>query len=555
MPFSFIEIEQKKSRLIFVVFLFLVFFYFFTSWLLLLIVRNFFFAYAFKEKFIFTFPSLNHSLITLSIAFLIGLFHWSFSTSNLIERISNTIDASPVDTKDTYHEYLKNIVDEVSVAIGGRHIEAYVIPTSALNAYSLVDFKDNAVIGVTEGLLARLNRSQIEAVVGHEAGHIVSGDSFNTTVICSLSELYKETVSQLGQATKEFRLRGKGGALILLIFLVLTIMNFLNQLLNTFISRQREYRADAIAVRLTRNPLALAEALKLIAEKWNGSSTKGENIESIFIVSPRHNALDENLSFVSDLFATHPPITKRIDILLNMAHLDEKTLAENIAHMVRVSPVAKAEYKDKSSAKDKRWFVFKRNQWQGPFLLAELKELEGLLPADWIRIEGQDSVHEAFNDDEVSRLFGNKDADKGEFCPCPRCHANLSEIIYEGVAILKCDYCEGAFVDHNKISRVLVRIDKTFLQETIDLAATISKTKLKPESLKRIPSKDDWALDCPRCHKKMRRQFFVYSYPIEIDRCFSCDADWFDKQELEVLQCLYQNKDKFLLQDNINTQI
>ncbi|MDD2655026.1 MAG: M48 family metalloprotease, partial [Candidatus Omnitrophica bacterium] len=361
MPFSFIEIEQKKSRLILFVFLFLIFFYFLTVWLLLLIVRNFFFASAFGNEFIFTFPPLSHTLIALAVAFLIGLLHWSVSTSNLIDKISASIDASPVDPKDNYHQYLKNIVDEVSIAIGGRHIEPYVIPTSALNAYSLVDFQDNAVIGVTEGLLARLNRSQIEAVVGHEAGHIVSGDSFNATVICSLSEIYKETVSRLGQGTREFRLRGKGGVLILLIFIVLTIMNFLNQLLNTFISRQREYRADAVSVRLTRNPLALAEALRLISQKWHGSGINGENIESIFIVSPNVRSIEEQEGLAADLFATHPPIDKRVNILLDMAHLDEKTLDENIKNMIRVSPIAKAEFKEGVSSDKKRWFVFKQD--------------------------------------------------------------------------------------------------------------------------------------------------------------------------------------------------
>ncbi|MBM3249040.1 MAG: hypothetical protein FJZ10_06465 [Candidatus Omnitrophica bacterium] len=546
MPFSFIEIEQKKSRLIFFVFLVLIVFYFLTVWLILLIVRNLFFANTYGQAFRFGFPPLNNTFIAFVIAFFIGLFHWSFSTSNLIDKISASIDAIPVDTQDTYHQYLKNIVDEVSVAIGGRQIEAYVIPTPALNAYSLVDFKDNAVIGVTEGLLARLNRSQIEAVVGHEAGHIVSGDSFNTTVICSLSEIYKESVLKLGRGMREVRFRGKGGALILLIYVVLALMNFLNQLLHTFISRQREYRSDAIAVRLTRNPLALAEALKLISEKWNGSSINGENLESIFIVSPRYNMLDEGLGLVPNLFATHPPIQKRIAILLDMAHMDEKTLEENIKNMKRVSPVAKAEFKDTKPSQQKRWLVFRENQWQGPFLLDELRKLEGLLPTNWIRQEGQDTVFEAFNDEDVARVFGEKDGRDKESCPCPHCHTNLSQLNYEGTPILKCDYCEGSFVDYYKVSRIFIREDKEFTQDIIELADSVYKTKLKYNSFSKPEAKNDWILDCPKCHKKMHRQFFVYSYPVEIDRCPSCSGIWFDKQELEALQYIYQNKDKFI---------
>ncbi|MFC1704532.1 M48 family metalloprotease [Candidatus Omnitrophota bacterium] len=549
MPFSFFEIEEKKSKVIFVLFAFLVFFYFFTAWLLVLVVKNTTFLYVESTRyFTFSLPTVNQTLLALALASLIGVIHWTFSTYNLIQKLSFAVDAKPIDPQDTYHQYFKNIVDEVSVAVGGRKIEANVIPSSAMNAFALADFEGRAVIGVTEGLLSRLSRAQIEAVVGHEAGHIISGDCLTTTVACSLSELYRESFSKLSSALRGSR--GRGSVYLFPVLMVLGIMNLLNKLLNSFISRQREYRADAIAVRLTRDPMSLAQALKIISNKWHGAGIKGENLESIFIVSPQFNALDDREGFGPDFFSTHPPMHRRISILLNIAHEDEKTLEENIKNMNRASPVAQAEFSAESKPlENKRWFVFRDSKWQGPFDIAGLKALQGFLPTDWIKLEGQDGVRDAFKDEDIARIFevkkGAAARDSHEHA-CPHCHTTLSEIMYEGAPVLKCQHCEGTFVGYDKISRILIRKDKAFSQELAKIATLVFKTQ-KPTYAdhRRLDKTNRWIIGCPKCHKKMRRQYFVYSYPVEIDRCWKCNGVWFDKQELEILQYIFEHKDKF----------
>ncbi|MFH1201426.1 MAG: zinc metalloprotease HtpX [Candidatus Omnitrophota bacterium] len=543
MPFSFIEIEEKKSRSIFILFIVLILFYFLTAWFILVICRNILFVNLNEYQFAGGLPDAKLTLAAFFIALIVAFLHWTVSTSNLIEKISLAIDASPIDTKDTYHQYLKNIVDEVSVAVGGRRIEAYVIPVSALNAFSLVDTNGIAVIGVTEGLLTRLNRAQIEAVVGHEAGHIVSGDCFTTTITCSLSELYKESLSKLKSGLK--KIRGRAGAFVALIFLVLIIMDFLNKILKCFISRQREYRADAIAVRLTRNPLSLAQALKLISQKWHGAGIAGENLESIFIVNPQVQALDDEEGLIAGLFSTHPPVNKRIEVLLNMGHSDELTLEESLKTAVRVSPVAKAEFSEGPPQGNKRWLVSKEGIWQGPFTIEELKTLKGFLPTDWIKLEGHDQILEAFQDEDLACAFGIKKKVEDKDFPCPHCRTELPEINYEGVPIKKCSYCEGSFVEYGKISRIFIRQDKKFSEDLVNFAEAVLKTKLKYENFKASSPQSTWILDCPKCHKKMHRQFFVYSYPVEIDRCQYCAGVWFDKEELEALQYIYEHKERF----------
>jgi Zn-finger nucleic acid-binding protein len=339
------------------------------------------------------------------------------------------------------------------------------------------------VIGITEGLLSRLNRSQIEAVVAHEAAHIVSGDSRAATVVSSLSELYEESLGGVGAVLRGTR--GRGGVPLLLVYFVLQLTNLLSKLLRAFLSRQREYRADAVAGRLTRNPLALAEALKLISSDWHGSGAQGERLESLFIVSPRFSHLDEAEGLVSDIFSTHPPVKSRIAVLLGMAHLDEANLEEGLKNFKRVTPVAMAEFKAETV-------------------------------------------------DQAATPKG-----------CPHCKEALEGVNYEGAPILKCPHCQGVLAEERDIRRILVRKDKTFSDETQRQFKVLLDSKGK-FNLKENDAKSAWVLDCPQCGHLMRRQFFVYSYPVEIDRCPYCTCVWLDKEELELLQYIYEHKEEYL---------
>ncbi len=138
------------------------------------------------------------------------------STDQLVERVLTAVLARPIDPEDVYHMRLKNIIEEVSVATGGSHqIEAYVMPTPAMNACAIADFSGRAAIAVTEGLLARLTRAQLEAVIGHEAAHVASGDSLTKSVFCGLFGLHEEALKRLsglfsGRAGTSI-LRGRGG--------------------------------------------------------------------------------------------------------------------------------------------------------------------------------------------------------------------------------------------------------------------------------------------------------------------------------------------------------
>ena len=190
MPFTHVEIEERTSRDI--TFLF--------GMLWLLYVGSFF-VLVDGMKYFLGVPrrwSLSQLMCLLGVAVAGTIIHWLTSTNQLLDRVLVAVLARPIDPDDTYHRRLKDIVEEVAIATGGRYrISPYVIPTTAMNACAIAECDGRAAIAVTEGLLARLSRAQLESVVGHEAAHIASGDSLHRTIFCGLFGLHEEGLKQL----------------------------------------------------------------------------------------------------------------------------------------------------------------------------------------------------------------------------------------------------------------------------------------------------------------------------------------------------------------------
>ncbi|MDD4941006.1 MAG: zinc metalloprotease HtpX [Candidatus Omnitrophica bacterium] len=500
MAFNFIEIEKEKGRSIAVFFAAVVLFYFTGVWLACLCVFSAGASLA-SGRFVIFFPPAAMTHWILAMSFLIGSLHWLFSVHNLIERISAAAGARPIDREDRYHLYLSNIVGEISVAVGGRHIEPRVIPESGLNAFAIADFSGRAVIGVTEGVLCRLNRSQIEAVVAHEAAHIVSGDCLAATVTSSLAEIYEELFAS---ATRDNISEGgqNFNPLAVIMFVVFGFVHGLGTVLRTFVSREREYRADALAVRLTRNPAALAEALYHLSSHWRGEGMRGDRLSSIFMVNPRFDPLDEAQGVIADLFSTHPPVRARIAVLADMAHMTDDELDRMIKEHRRVSPVLSRRVGHTESA-------------------APLSLIAGSAP--------------------VAALAGHTARNA-----CPRCASSLMQQDYEGVPVSVCARCGGVLVDQDRLTRILFRQDVEYSEGLLRVCARALERFKNCHVLPRIEPRNAWVITCPECGEKMRREFYAYSYAVEIDRCVRCKKVWFDKDELEILQYLFEhNKELF----------
>jgi Zn-dependent protease with chaperone function len=226
------------------------------------------------------------------------------------------------DTRDLQERKMLNVVEEMAIASGMPVPEVYVIDQEeGINAFAAGLTPTDAVIGVTGGAIQKLNREQLQGVVGHEFSHILNGDMrLNLRLIMLISGI--EFVSVVGRIftqsnRRSYSSRGsrKGGGGLVLAGLVLRLLGWFGQLLGRMIqaavSRQREYLADASAVQFTRNPLAVADALKVIGhEAIEGrlTHTDTHEVSHLFFVQAFR-------SYFNLLFATHPPLEERIRLL------------------------------------------------------------------------------------------------------------------------------------------------------------------------------------------------------------------------------------------------
>ena len=456
------------------------------------------------------------------------------ASGGLIDKTLQYMSGRIADPQKDDERVFRNVVEEASVATGGKYrIEAYLIPTAAMNAFALQDFQGRSVIGITEGLLKRLNREQLEAVVAHEAGHIATGDCLETTVtsvvfkafdtICDISRrmLFYGNISGGSRSSSRRDSGGSFVVLLLIVFLIALALKFIGYLGSLFISRQREYRADAMAVQLTRNPLALAEALHIIDQRWKGAGIPGENMDAIFILSPRQSAYDDNEDLFSDLFSTHPPIKKRVGILLDMAHAKEADLDNAL-----------------NRAKSRFETLHPGPAAQTSATLGDIPAIPVPVP---LPVPG--GLGMPVGPGNASLVFG-KPVIPAAKDQCPRCQSMLVPAVYEGVQIKKCPSCQGALVGEMDVLHIVATKEVQFDERIRDLARMTREQVVVLRSNPFDQIYDQKSIVCPSCldvRQKMTRRFINPKYPVEVDKCKICARVWFDRDELEILQCLYES--------------
>jgi len=252
----------------------------------------------------------------------------SFSSGDQI--LLSASRAQPV-THDV-HPQLFNVVEEMKIAAGLPAMpKIYIINDPAPNAFATGRNPKSASVAVTAGLLARLNRDELQGVIAHEISHIVHRDILFVTLagimlgsIVLLSQVFLRGMfySSMGGSRRRYSSGGKGGGQAQLVMLIIAIVAailapILAQLLYFALSRRREYLADAGAARLTRYPEGLASALEKIANDPSPQLATVNNVTApMYIVNPFKKKKQMKLS---DLTSTHPPISERIKILRNMS--------------------------------------------------------------------------------------------------------------------------------------------------------------------------------------------------------------------------------------------
>lgn len=197
----------------------------------------------------------------------------------------------------------------------------YVIDDTAINAFATGRDPEHAVVCATTGLLARLNRSEIEAVVAHELAHIQNYDirlmSIVTILVGFVALLadWMLRISFYGGRKDNDRQDSQLGAIMLIAGIVMAMLSpLIAQLIQLAISRRREYLADATGAGMTKNPEGLIRALQKISQDTEPLEAANKATAHLYISDPLKNSKGA-VKWFAGLFQTHPPVTERIAAL------------------------------------------------------------------------------------------------------------------------------------------------------------------------------------------------------------------------------------------------
>jgi heat shock protein HtpX len=259
------------------------------------------------------------------------------------EKVLWATGAREVETPQTDSErQLVNVVEEMAIAAGVSRPRVWIVPEADPNAFATGRDPQRSHVAVTEGLLAKLSRDELQAVIAHELGHVKNLDVRLMTTLAALVGavlLIQDGVwrvlrggARLGGRSSGGSGRGgkKGGAgPLIIILLAVWILSWLlapliTQVLALAVSRKREYLADAMGAQFTRNPLALAAALEKIEHSHEPTTVIKRGAAHLCIADPLGRRLTSREGFLADAFATHPPMAMRIARLKGMGYAQIK---------------------------------------------------------------------------------------------------------------------------------------------------------------------------------------------------------------------------------------
>ena len=258
--------------------------------------------------------------VALAIVLSLGAY---FGGDRLVLASTRAREVTPQD-----QARLHNIVEGLSIAAGIPKPRVYVIPEQAPNAFATGRNPEHASVAVTEGLLATMNRVELEGVIGHELSHVLDRDILVGTLVATLvgavvliSEFFLRSWWWGGFRGRRGGDRSGGGieAIIFAIGLALLVLApIIGQIIRLAVSRQREFLADAQGALLTRYPPGLASALRKIGAASGIPMRSANNATAHLWLNQPSRIQGEGMGPLEKLFSTHPPIEERIRRLEEM---------------------------------------------------------------------------------------------------------------------------------------------------------------------------------------------------------------------------------------------
>ena len=258
--------------------------------------------------------------VALAVVLSLGSF---FGGDRLVLASTRAREVSPQD-----QPRLHNIVEGLSIAAGIPKPKVYLIPEQAPNAFATGRNPEHSSVAVTEGLLATMNRVELEGVIGHELSHVVDRDILVGTVVATLvgavvliSEFFMRSWWWGGVRGRRGGDRSGGGveAIIFAVGLVLLVLApIIGQIVRLAVSRNREFLADAQGALLTRYPPGLASALRKIGAASGIPMRSANNATAHLWLNQPSRIQGQGMGPLEKLFSTHPPIKERIRRLEEM---------------------------------------------------------------------------------------------------------------------------------------------------------------------------------------------------------------------------------------------
>ncbi len=594
---DFYEIQKSQRAKSFFLFIAVIAFYFaalgFIALIFLLVVSLFFGGGMLASSaFWFRFFVIDLAAATVS-----GGLHFLDAKRNGPRYILKRLQAVIPDPNDRYHKQFLDTLDEIRIAAGLPRVNAYVLPSFAINSLALVEEGRTPAVAVTEGLLADGTRDELQAVAAHELAHIARGDAFTLTLVCSLANIFEKLCEALEPEDDDFRgTRAPGSSSgtsrisPAFFYFAVSLSALIMHLLSTLVSRERELLADAAAVEFCRSPDSLARIIYKAQVKNSFIGNFSMTYAPLFIVPPDSRDIPDTPA--GRIFNTHPPFMKRLGLLAAMAaKTPEEIIAEvreseaqreqarGVIHSfdeirkrqlelfpdlkreanaeAAPAPIGAAEAPSPLNAPgggpavsgSHIWLLATNlpERWEGPFTMSELLSnprftLLSRIKNTQERIEAKarefPQVRVALHDPAA-----NKPLASGRRNLCPRCHVALSETYYEGVPVGFCTSCTGKLVEMATVDRIIVRREVAFSDDLLAKAQAFrNRVQLNPVERRKINDSLTERIPCPYCGYGMVARPYNYEYFVPVDKCLACSRIWFDADELEILQILIEEQ-------------
>ena len=289
------------------------------TWILLLVFFLLLALVGYAAGYLFMRSGLGGIIIALIIGLVYALT-MIFQSTEIVMSMNGAREVDEQTAPDFYH-----VVEDMAMVAQIPMPRVFIIEDSSLNAFATGSNPQNAAVAATSGLLAIMNREELEAVMGHEVSHIRNYDIRISTIAVALASAITLLSSLAGRMMwwggadrrrndNDNDRDGNGLEIIMLVISLLAIIlaPLAATLVQLAISRQREFLADASSVELTRNPQGLINALRKLDNSEPMHHHVDDASSALYINDPKKGG------GLQKLFYTHPPISERIERLKQM---------------------------------------------------------------------------------------------------------------------------------------------------------------------------------------------------------------------------------------------